>query len=189
MTKFPLLSTNRLILRQFRPSDAPAVYEIFSQEIVTRYLNLETMDSITQAEKVIKIRMEAFERGAGIRWGITLKRMGDGLIGSCGYYNLDEMHCTAEIGYDLHPTFWRQGIMTEALSAVIAYGFGEDFKFWLNRIQALTYVEHAASAGLLLKLGFQEEGIRRESGYWKGAFHDLRCFSLLRRDWVGVRKR
>ena len=98
-------------------------------------------------------------------------------------YNLNKASRSVEIGYDLHPAYWRQGIMTEALRAVIDYGFSEEFCFWLNRIEALTYVEHEASAGLLRKLGFQEEGIRREYGYWKGESHDLRSFSLLRRDW------
>jgi ribosomal-protein-alanine N-acetyltransferase len=188
MTRFPKLTSRRLVLRQFRPSDAHAVYQIFSQDIVTRYHNLEIMDSITQAEKVVKIRAKSFERGEGARWAITRIGWEDDLIGSCGYYNLNGIHFSVEIGYDLHPDYWRQGIMTEALSAVIDYGYSGAFEFPLNRIQALTYLDHKASAGLLLKLGFQEEGIRRESGYWKGEFHDLRCFSLLRRDWLRGRK-
>jgi len=68
---------------------------------------------------------------------------------------------------------------------MLAYCFGETFEFRLNRVEALTYIAHVASIGLLVKLGFQEEGIRREYGFWKNEFHDLRSFSLLRREWQG----
>ena len=69
------------------------------------------------------------------------------------------------------------------MTAIIGYGFSEEFRFRLNRIEAITTMEHEASVGLLKKLGFQEEGIRREYGYWKGQCHDVRSFSLLRWDW------
>jgi ribosomal-protein-alanine N-acetyltransferase len=184
MSEFPVLQTKRLVLREFRRSDAQAAFEIFSQDAVTKYHNVETMQSIEQAEKLVEARASVFERGLGVRWGIVLRERRDTVIGSCGYYNLNKANRSVEIGYDLHPAYWRQGITTEALRAVIDYGFSEEFCLWLNRIEALTYVEHEASAGLLRKLGFQEEGIRREYGYWKGEAHDLRSFSLLRRDWA-----
>jgi ribosomal-protein-alanine N-acetyltransferase len=185
MKEFPVLKTERLVLREFQPSDAHWVYDIFSKDIVTRYHNLETMRSMKQVEVLVKIRASVFEDGLGIRWGITLKEASDKGIGSVGFYNLDDISHRAEIGYDLHPGFWRQGIMTEALTAVIDYRYSHLFPFSVNRIQALTYLDSQASGGLLFKLGFQEEGVARAFGYWKGAYHDLRTFSLLHRDWVG----
>jgi len=50
----------------------------------------------------------------------------------------------------------------------------------LNRIQADTVPGNHASERLLIRLGFKEEGLRRQSGYWKHAFHDLKCFGLLK---------
>jgi ribosomal-protein-alanine N-acetyltransferase len=184
MINFPVMQTERLLLREFNQSDARSVFDIFSQDRVTKYLNVETMHSIEQAEKLVEVRISLFERELGIRWGIALRERRDVIIGSCGYYNLNKAFRSAEIGYDLHPRYWRQEIMTEALTAAINYGFGDGFFFRLNRIEALTYVGHEASAALLKKLGFQEEGVRRGYGYWKGIFHDLWSFSLLRGDWV-----
>jgi ribosomal-protein-alanine N-acetyltransferase len=89
---------------------------------------------------------------------------------------------SAELGFELHPEFWRQGLMTETLSAALNFGFGKHFFFELNRLQALTSLENDASINLLKKFGFQSEGILREYGYWNGRFHDLRMFSLLRRE-------
>ena len=183
MGDFPVLQTPRLVLREFRQSDVPAVFDIFSRDEVTRYHNRETMDFLNQAEEMVFARVSLFEEGFGVRWGIVMKQEEDTVVGSCGFYHLNKANDSVEVGCDLHPAYWRQGIMTEALSAVIEYAFSERFFFWLNRIEALTYLEQEASIGLLKKLGFKEEGIRREYGHWKGDRHDLRSFALLRRDW------
>ena len=180
--KFPVLNTRRLMLREVRPTDATAVFDSLSQEVTTKYINRGPMESLDEAEKLVEIRASLFERGIGIRWAITLRENPDSLIGSCGYYKMDKGNHSVETGYDLHPAFWREGLMTEALTAVINFAYSDQFFFYLNRIQALTYVDNQASIGLLMKLGFQEEGLRREAGYWENQYHDLRSFSLLRRD-------
>ena len=180
---FPTLATKRLVLREFQPIDAPAVFEIFSYEGVTRYHNVDTMTSLDQAEKIVANRMGLFPNQWGIRWAITHRDDGGTVIGSCGFYMANEEFRSAEIGFELHPDYWRQGLMTETLSVVLNLGYGERFFFDLNRIQALTSLENLASINLLKKFGFQPEGILREYGYWNNRFHDLRIFSLLRREW------
>jgi len=184
MNDFPIQKTERLLLREFRPTDAAAVFDSLSQEAATKYINRGPMQSLEEAEKLVEVRASLFERGIGIRWAITLRENPDYLIGSCGYYKMDQGNHSVETGYDLHPTFWRQGLMTEALTAVINFAYSDQFFFYLNRIQALTYVDNQASIGLLMKLGFREEGLRREAGYWENQYHDLRSFSLLQRDWM-----
>ena len=74
--------------------------------------------------------------------------------------------------------------MTEALQVMLNFAYSEAFFFHLNRIEALTYVDHLASIGLLKKLRFKEEGIRRAAGYWEDQYHDLKSFSLLRHEWM-----
>jgi ribosomal-protein-alanine N-acetyltransferase len=184
MNDFPVLETKHLVLREFRDSDAQAVFDIFAQDDVTRSLGSETMQSMEEAERKVAGRIGLFRNEQGIRWGITLKARGDVVIGSCGFYMLNWYFYSCEIGYELHPRYWRRGIMTEALTAAINLSYSDRFFFRLNRIQALTYVHSEPSIGLLKKLGFKEEGIRREYAYWKGQFHDLCCFSLLRQDWA-----
>lgn len=184
MNEFPILQSERLLLREFRLGDAQAVFDSFSQEAVTRYINRGPMQSIQEAEELVNIRASLFDRRIGIRWAIEMRENPDYVIGSCGCYKLDKSNRSIEIGYDLHPEYWRRRIMTEALRTAIDFAYSQGFFFTLNRIQALTYVDHKASIGLLRKFSFQEEGIRREAGYWKSRFHDLRSFSLLRRDWM-----
>jgi ribosomal-protein-alanine N-acetyltransferase len=69
--------------------------------------------------------------------------------------------------------------MTEALKLIIHYGFAT---LKLNRIQALVIPGNKPSVRLLLKLGFQEEGLLREYAFFKGRYHDLICYSLLSRE-------
>jgi ribosomal-protein-alanine N-acetyltransferase len=183
MDTFPVLKTDRLLLREFVQTDAQAVFDIFSLDQVTIFLDSETMQTIAEAEKKVQNRINMFKDGKGIRWGITLRDQPETLIGSCGYFSLHPQWFSVEIGYELHPRHWRQGIMSEALRAVIDFGFSEQFFFALNRIEAQTYLYSEPSMSLLKKLGFIDEGVRRECFYWKNKFHDMHCFSFLRRDW------
>ena len=73
--------------------------------------------------------------------------------------------------------------MSETLNTVLNLGFSERFFFELNRVQALTCLDNIASINLLQRFGFQPEVILREYGYWNNRFHDLRMYSLLRREW------
>lgn len=91
----------------------------------------------------------------------------------------------AVLGYDLLPEFWRQGYAAEAVRAIIVAGFSGALACGpLHRIQADTVPGNHASEALLRRLGFQEEGLRRDCGYWKNKFHDLKCFGLLRTEFA-----
>jgi len=184
VNRFPILNTERLLLREFREADAQAVFDIYSQERAVRYLNSDIMHSLEEAAEKVDIRIDMFKNRRGIRWAITLADQQHAVIGSCGFYDLNRHWSSCEVGFEIHPRYWRRGLMTEALRATIDFAYSDRFYFQLNRIQALTYLNNQASIGLLRKLGFQEEGVRREYGYWKDRFHDLRCFSLLRREWA-----
>lgn len=183
MEKFPVLETSRLVLREFCLTDAPAVFDIFSRTAVAQYINSEPMQRLEQAQEKIEVRRGLFERKIGFRWAITLQGQPGRVIGSCGFFLVHRRFRIVEIGYELHPDFWRQGYMFETLMAVIEFAFSQQHFFSINRIEALTYLDSPASIALLRKAGFLEEGVRREYGYWSGRHHDLRCFALLLRDW------
>ena len=184
MSDFPILSTQRLLLREFKPSDARAVFDIFSRDAVTMHYVFDAMRSIDEAQKLVKTRIGAFEKGTGIRWAIARRGQSATVVGSCGFYSPNRAFHSVELGFDLHPDSWRRGIMTEALRAILDFAFSDAFEFYLNRIEALTEIHNDASIGLLTKLGFQEEGIRRQYGYWKDGYHDVRSFALLRQEWL-----
>ncbi|WP_445633707.1 GNAT family N-acetyltransferase [Nostoc sp. DSM 114161] len=168
-------------MRETKLADVPAVFLIFSNDEVTKYHDLETLTSLEQIQFIIERRAERFKNKQGIRWGIA-KKEDNVIIGSCGY---SIKNCfQAEIGYELARKYWKKGIMTEALRAIIHWGF---HKLDLNRIEAFVIPENTASIKLLGNLQFVEEGLLREYAFWKGQFHDLRIFSLLKRDYTDSR--
>ena len=175
--EFPNLQTPNLYLRELTEDDAADLLAVFADEEVTRFYDLYAYASEDEALELIDFFTESFEVERSIRWGIA-RRADDRIIGTCGYVWLRRFR--GEIGYELHRALWRQGIMKEALAAIIQFGFE---LLRLNRIEALVMVENTASAALLRSLGFQEEGVLREHDYFKGQFHDMRCFALLQRDW------
>ncbi|MEO0566019.1 MAG: GNAT family protein, partial [Chloroflexota bacterium] len=101
------------------------------------------------------------------------------LIGTCGFHLNVPSHRRAEVGYELSAAHWRQGIMSEALGAVLGYCFGT---LDVHRVEADVTAGNDASAGLLRRMGFQQEGIWRDRVYGRGKFHDLWQFGLLATD-------
>src|SRR4051794_16202485 len=111
-SKFPELTTDRLILRQIRPDDYSAVFDIFSRPEVTNFYNLDTFQTTEPAKVLVDSMIQRYQDRRGIRWGIVSKADSK-LIGTCGFQNLVDLHSRAEIGYDLRPDFWGTGIMSE----------------------------------------------------------------------------
>jgi ribosomal-protein-alanine N-acetyltransferase len=182
--KFPEFNTSRLKLVRLTPEDADEVYTIFSNDKVIKYYDLGALKQVSQALSLINFFNSRYDQNTGIRWGIRLKDS-NRLIGTCGFNSWSPKMKSADIGYDLLPNFWGYGYAIEAVSAVLNAAFSEQLPCGkLNRIQADTIPGNNASESLLLKLGFIEEGLRRESGYWKNTFHDLKCFGLLESEYA-----
>jgi ribosomal-protein-alanine N-acetyltransferase len=175
---FPVLKTERLLLRQIRPSDTPSVFAIFSDPEVTRYYDQPTYTEMAQAETMVLRMQQRFAERRTVRWAIV-RQADDELLGTCGFAEWKRHFNCAAIGYELARPFWRQGIMTEVLTAVLTFGFSQ---MQLNRIEAYVMTGNDASMSLLRKLGFQEEGLLHEYGYWQQAYHDLHLFALLKRN-------
>ncbi|MEH8019396.1 GNAT family N-acetyltransferase [Rheinheimera muenzenbergensis] len=177
---FPTLETERLLLTELCVDDEADLFRLFSHPSVVEYYDLDVFHEHSQAANLISLFKARYEQQQGIRWAIRLSSSGK-LIGTCGFNSWSSKMRNAVIGYDLLPGFWRQGYCSEAVRAIIAAGFTGSMPCGeLHRIQADTVPGNSASESLLLKLGFKEEGIRRQCGYWKNRFHDLKCFGLLR---------
>lgn len=173
---FPVLETERLMLRQLRTEDSTDLYHYFSKDEVTEFYDLDSFTELQQAENLIRIFNDRFINGQGIRWGITLKTE-DKVIGTCGFHNWSKKHYKAEIGYELSPEYWGKGIMSEVLREVIHYGFKE---FELNRIEAWTYPDNIKSRKRLEKSGFSEEGYLKQYYFVKQRFVDAVIFSIIK---------
>lgn len=179
-THFPTLSTNRLHLRQIQSTDAEAIFAIKSDLEVTRRYGQEPHQSLNDTHAWIQRLQASYDQRDALFWCITLKGE-DTTIGSCTFWNFDSSFHCAEVGYELHPAYWQQGIMSEAVSAMIDYGF-RGLK--LHRMEACPLTENTPSKRLLLKLGFSYEGNLRQRYFFRDHFADQLYFGLLKEDWM-----
>lgn len=180
-TRFPSLTTERLLLREIRPEDAEAFFAILSDEQVTQFYGHEPHQSPGDTEELISQIQARYARREALRWGITLLGAEDRLIGSCSFHHFDAGFHRAETGYDLHRAFWGKGIAREAMSALLTYGFTE---LGLHRVEAIIDIANERSKGLLLRLGFTYEGNLRQRYPFRGRFEDEHYFGLLKDEWA-----
>jgi ribosomal-protein-alanine N-acetyltransferase len=174
---FPLLTTQRLRLRAVDPRDADDLYAIFSDEETMRYFGRKPFIGLAEAQELIARRQADYAARRSLRWCFTLSD-DDHVIGSGGFHSFDEGR--AEVGYILSREYWGQGIMHEALAAILSYGFTE---MELHRIEAIIDINNERSKNLLLKLGFTYEGNLRQRYPFNGQFLDEHYFGLLRDEW------
>jgi [ribosomal protein S5]-alanine N-acetyltransferase len=184
MSNFPNIETERLLLREIVAADAPELFAIHSDEAAMRWFGSEPLTTVQQATKLIETFADWRQLpNPGVRWGVQCKA-DQRLIGSCGLFKWNRQWKSCVIGFELASFAWGKGLMNEALSASLEWGFNY---MELNRVEAQVHPENAASIRLLAKLGFVQEGCLREAGFWLGKHHDLQQFALLRRQYTATR--
>lgn len=175
---FPQLQTDRLILRELQMSDLEPFFELMRSEQVRRFSSYP-VETIAEAEEHLLRRMRRFPTNSGIRWAIARHETPQ-LIGTCGFHNWSQSNATAEIGYDLLPAYWNFGYMSEAVKAIVGYGFTQ---MQLNRIEAWIIDTNVASRRVVEKSGFQLDGLMREDTVLNGRYYSTAVYSLLRQNW------
>ena len=176
LPKLPDIETERLLLRQQQLSDAPALFQLRTNPDVMLYIDRPRPESVKESEVFVETINENFSKGMSLVWAITFKEDPEHLIGNLGYWRTDLANYRAELGYMLHPDHWRKGILSEALRAVIDFGFNT---VGFNSICANINPENDASRQLLLKHGFIKEAYFREDYYFEGKFLDSEIYGLL----------
>jgi [ribosomal protein S5]-alanine N-acetyltransferase len=175
--KFPIIRTPHLELVQITEAHAEDLLKLFGDRNVTQYYNLMPLECSNDSYRLIEHFRKRFESGAAIRWGIRLNES-DQIIGTVGFNNFTPKH-RANIGYDLQYAYWDRGIATEALHAIISYGF---YALDINRIEAEVMEGNESSIHLMQEIGFKQEGTLRQWMYWNEKHYDMLMFSLLRSD-------
>src|SRR5438045_6658980 len=119
---FTNLITYRLILLELKPGDAEQIFKIRTDPRVNQFLDREPTKSVDESLKFINNILKAQIKEDGMMWAITLKN-GPKLIGTAVYWHIVKEEDKAEIGYEMLPEYFGQGIMREALTEVIRFGF------------------------------------------------------------------
>jgi len=179
------LTTERLILREFRQDDWHAVMVYQSDPRYLRYGPwTERTPEAVQAFVQMFLSNQQEQPRRKFQLAITLKSTRQ-LIGNCGIRlgspaMLDAESHEADIGYELSPEHWGQGYATEAARLIVQFGFTE---LHLHRIESWCIADNAASAHVLEKLGMRLEGRQREKEYFKGRWWDTLLYGMLDDEW------
>ncbi len=163
------IETDRLLLKQFTPDDADALYRIYRQPDLFKYMSNEKPLLWKQTEEVINSFRENWQKHNFGVWAVVYKK-NQRLIGHCGLKFLENTS-EVQVGYLLLKSYWGKGLGTEAASATLKYGF-EVVK--LERIVAVAKSENIASRRVMEKVGMK---------YEKDAYHyenDVVYYSISR---------
>lgn len=152
-TPFPVLTTERLVLKRITEDDWNEILFLRSDPTVNRYIERPPERQTRSQEDALRFIKEIqsnVENNHSLAWGITLKDAPN-IIGSICLWNFSADKSITEVGYDLRPEFHGKGIMGEALERVLEYGFIE---LKVEQIEAFTHRDNMASKKLLTTHGF-----------------------------------
>jgi ribosomal-protein-alanine N-acetyltransferase len=155
---FPTLVTPRLILREFTPADAADLFSFRSDPEVAKYDSDPPMQEVTEAAGLIEQIGKHYTAKESLGWAVVLKEE-KRVIGDFVFFFWERAYYKADLGYCLARPYWRQGLATEALRAILQFGFDT---LHVHRVNADTRMDNLASTRLLEKVGFRHEGVRRE---------------------------
>jgi [ribosomal protein S5]-alanine N-acetyltransferase len=173
---FKNLETKRLFLRRVAVTDLAEIRQLRGNPETMKFIPRPLVTSDEEALEHFKLIDDKIEKNEGINWAITIKG-NPKLIGIIGHYRIQPENHRCEIGYMIMPEYNGQGIVTEAIKAVLEYGF-DDLN--MHSIEAVIDPDNIASERVLQKNGFVKEAHILENELWDGKFWDTVIYSLLK---------
>jgi ribosomal-protein-alanine N-acetyltransferase len=174
-TPFPVIHTERLVLREITEDDLPEIFYQRSDSQMMKYVDRVPARSLEDAAEFLG-KIKTFQStNEGITWGITLKNE-PRLIGNMGIWRIEKEHHRAEIGYALHLSHQSKGYASEALKAILHYGF---HTMQLHSMEANVNPGNAASIKLLERNNFVREAYFKENYFFDGKYLDSAIYSLI----------
>ena len=172
-----VIQTDRLTLRPFQPEDAEAAFRNWTSDAkVTEFLRWPTHESMAVTEYVIREWVAGYEKLDFYQWAIVLKEI-DEPVGSISVVGMNENVNMLHVGYCIGRKWWRQGITSEAFSALLPYFFEE---VGANRVEAQHDPNNPHSGSVMKKCGLKYEGTLRSSDRNNQGICDASYYSLLK---------
>lgn len=178
MRAFPVIETERFILRELLDSDVEEVFEMRSNIELMKYIPRPLCKTKEEALVHIHLIQKGFRSNENINWGISFKN-DPKLIGIIGFVRMQPENHRAEIGYLLNTHAHKKGVMREIVKPLLHFGF---VNLHLNSILAVVDPANQASIALLQANGFTKEGHFRENCYFDGQFLDSAHYGILNAD-------
>ena len=172
------LDTPDLHLRRVALTDAEGLFAMLSDPESMNYWSHTPVTDVSDALQVLREDVESDARGDSICWAVTLKGQNE-MIGKCILFQFSAANRRAEIGFILNRDYWRQGLMQQALQAVIRFAF---LTLELHRLEADVDPDNEGSLGILEKLGFERAGLFRDRWRLNDGWVDSVMLGLLNPD-------
>ena len=175
-----ILTTNRLILRDFVESDWEAMLAYQQKPLYLRY-NAWTDRTPEAVREFLQMFLDHQKQDPRNKFqlAVTLKATGQ-LIGNCGVRRNSVKSFEGDIGYEFDPEHWGNGYATEAARAMLRFGFLE---MYLHRITGHCVADNLGSAHVLEKLGMRREAHLRENQFYKNRWWDTLIYAILEEEW------
>jgi ribosomal-protein-alanine N-acetyltransferase len=177
-----MLVTDRLILREFVEDDWRAVHAFLSDPEVSRYVPFQPPTEEETREEIRKAIDGQRAQPPQYDFALVLRSTGT-LIGLCRLTMRPDELRQAELLYLLNRHYWGRGYATEAVRAVLGYGFEE---LGLHRVYATCRPANVASSRVMEKVGMQREGHLRRHRWMKGTWQDSLLYAILEDEWQAV---
>ncbi len=178
------MRTPRLAFRKLHLEDEQAVYHYSSNPEVTKYVIFPTHQSLEDTRAFINLSMEKYKKGQVACWAVTLKDTG-AMVGTADFCWWSMEQHKAEVGFCFATEHWGIGYASEALMALIKFGFTY---MDLHRTEARCFQENKASARVMEKAGMIHEGLMRDFIYVKGRYWNIHQYAILRDDYDKLTK-
>ena len=174
------IETKRLLLRPFLESDAQAMYDNWaSRPDNLLHVTWDAHESSDVTQQSIARWVENYQNLDFYKWAICLRENPDSVIGDISVVDRDDTVNACEVGYILSKDYWGQGLMTEALKAVLNYLL-QDADF--NRVTARFVTANPASGRVMAKAGMSYEGTFRQAVLHIGQVKDFSVYGILKSD-------
>lgn len=176
-----MLETDRLMLRRFFIEDADAVYNNWASDPdVTKYLMWPYHNTVEITRNVLTDWDSQYSKDDYYHWAIILKEYGDEPIGSIAVVHKDDAIEMVHIGYCIGKRWWKQGITSEALTALVQFLFEE---VGINRIESRHDPRNPNSGKVMMKCGFKYEGTHRDADWNNQGRCDSAMYAILANDY------
>ncbi|HNW87711.1 MAG TPA: GNAT family protein [Candidatus Limiplasma sp.] len=180
--QLPTLRAPRVTLRAARMSDAADMYAYSRDPEVARHVLWDAHTSIHQTRGYLRYIIRQYRYGEPSTFVIELNAERR-VIGTIGLMWVQKENRSAEVGYSLSRAYWNQGLMTEALNALLRFCF-ETMR--LNRVEAQHEADNPASGAVMRHAGMRREGVLRQRIYNKGRFVDVELYAILRAEYEAL---
>jgi len=179
--EFQELQTSRLRLRKMNREDVAHYYtRLAGSEAVTRYMLFQPHKSVEESSAGVEKWLARYEAGKCYHWVIALKETGE-LIGVIDLLRIDEQTQSASFAYMLAEAFWGHGYGSEALRAVLEFGFRE---MKLEYVEADHMEENGASGAVMRKCGMQYQYTEPGKYEKNGRMHNAPVYRITRQEWM-----